>query len=244
MNKSIPYALQVGTLAIWLSCFLGAVIGFCVKQEWVLAILPKPKTIALQTSIALEAPMKQALTEEIPSENATEPSSEAAPLAATQPTPAQNLPVIAELSPPPMPEMLAMPSLPNVPDLPAPVIRKTATKVAPAVTRSTNKPTGPTASKDNSNNPPATATPLSFGSGAGRQPAPAYPLTARRSNQQGTVIVEFIVGTDGRVLSAWVKSPCPFSTLNNAAVSTIRSRWKFPTGSARRYKIPIVFRLS
>jgi TonB family protein len=69
-------------------------------------------------------------------------------------------------------------------------------------------------------------------------------LTARRSNQQGTVIVEFIVGTDGRVLSAWVKSPCPFSTLNNAAVSTIRSRWKFPTGSARRYKIPIVFRLS
>jgi len=65
MNKSIPYALQVGTLAIWLSCFLGAVIGFCVKQEWVLAILPKPKTIALQTSIALEAPMQQALTEEI-----------------------------------------------------------------------------------------------------------------------------------------------------------------------------------
>jgi protein TonB len=124
------------------------------------------------------------------------------------------------------------------------VIRKTATKVAPAATRSTSKPTDQPASKANSNSPPTTATPLSFGSGAGKQPAPAYPLTARRSNQQGTVVVEFIVGTNGRVLSAWVKSPCPFSTLNNAAVSTIRSRWKFPSGAARRYKIPIVFRLS
>ena len=243
MNKSIPYALQVGTLALWLSCFLGAVIGFGVKQEWVLAIVPKPKSIAIQTSIALEAPMQETLTEEQTTDDSAENS------VAPAPSTAAAQPVIAELTPPPMPEMVEMPSLPDVPDLPAPVIRKSATKVAPANTKPTNKsttakPSNTPTSKPSSNTPPATATSLSFGSGAGRQPAPAYPLTARRSNQQGTVVVEFIVGTDGRVLSAWVKSPCPYSTLNNAAVSTIRSRWKFPSGAARRYKIPIVFRLS
>lgn len=243
MNKSIPYALQVGTLALWLSCFLGAVVGFGVKQEWVLAIVPKPKSIAIQTSIALEAPMQETLTEEQTTDDSAE--NNVAPAHSN----AAEQPVIAELTPPPMPEMVEMPSLPDVPDLPAPVIRKTATKVASANTKPTNKsttakPSNTPTSKPSSNTPPATATSLSFGSGAGRQPAPAYPLTARRSNQQGTVVVEFIVGTDGRVLSAWVKSPCPYSTLNNAAVSTIRSRWKFPSGAARRYKIPIVFRLS
>jgi protein TonB len=244
MNKSIPYALQVGTLALWLSCFLGAVIGFGVKQEWILAIVPKPKTIALQTSIALEAPIQQVLEDEPATDDFTESSNEAAPLVATVPNTALSQPVLAELTPPPMPEMVEMPSLPDVPNLPAPVIRKTATKVAPANTQLNTKPATKPTSRPSANTPPATATSLSYGSGPGRQPAPAYPLTARRSNQQGTVVVEFIVGTDGRVLSAWVKSPCPFSTLNNAAVSTIRSRWKFPSGAARRYKIPIVFRLS
>jgi protein TonB len=107
---------------------------------------------------------------------------------------------------------------------------------------STNRP--PTQNKATSNTPPATATSLSFGSGAGRQPAPSYPLQSRRTNQQGTVVIEFIVGTDGKVLSAWVKTPCPYDLLNNAALSTIRSRWKFSSGEARRYKIPIVFRLN
>ena len=69
-------------------------------------------------------------------------------------------------------------------------------------------------------------------------------MQARRSNQQGTVVVEFLVGTDGKVLSAWVKSPSPFPALNSAALSTVRNRWSFPAGAARRYRIPIVFRLN
>lgn len=164
------------------------------------------------------------------------------------------MPVIATApTPPPMPELAPLAELPDIPEMPAPVIKKTATQVAgpstprPQAKPSTNTPSGDrivTAGGARGNGPPSSATTLSFGSGAGRQPAPSYPLQARRSNQQGTVVVEFIVGVDGKVLSAWVKTPCAYDLLNNAALSTIRSRWKFPAGEARRYKIPIVFRLN
>jgi protein TonB len=206
-----------------------------VKQDWTVAFAVKPKPLSVMNSIAIEpaeAPQAEAsIASEVPAETPL------IPVTAMVPTP------------PPMPELAPMAALPEIPELPAPVIKKVATKVAPPVTNrpqtkvsSTNRP--PTQNKATSNTPPATATSLSFGSGAGRQPAPSYPLQSRRTNQQGTVVIEFIVGTDGKVLSAWVKTPCPYDLLNNAALSTIRSRWKFSSGEARRYKIPIVFRLN
>lgn len=239
MKLGLTHALQIATLAVWTSTGVGAYVGYSVEQPWKLVFAEKTPPLALQTSIDLAAPVEVPTTE-TPDENAT--TTENAPPAVSEAVP--------DVAPPPMPEVLAMADLPEIPDLPAPVIRKTAQKVAtpqpkantPKQQTSSNQ--RPSAAAKPSNTPPSSATSLSFGSGAGRQPAPAYPLQARRSNQQGTVVVEFIVGTDGKVLSAWVKSPCPYPLLNQAALSTIRSRWKFPSGAARRYKIPIVFRLS
>jgi protein TonB len=235
MSKKAVYALNVITLAAWLSAGLGAMIGFSVRQDWTVAFAIKPKPLSVITSIDIASPDVPLTEESVASEETTETS--LVPITAVAPTP------------PPMPEIAPMPVLPEIPEIPAPVIKKVATQVAPPATNrpqtkvsNANRPA--TENKPSGNTPPAAATSLSFGSGAGRQPAPSYPIQARRSNQQGTVLIEFIVGTDGKVLSAWVKTPCPYELLNNAALSTIRSRWKFAAGAARRYKIPIVFRLN
>lgn len=236
MSKSTAYALNVITLAAWLSAALGAWIGFSVHQDWSVAFATKPQPLSVMSSVEIAAsePTEtvETVTEEVPTETTV--------VAVTATLPA----------PPALPELAPMAELPEIPQLPAPVIRKTAPTVAtaPATPRPQSPPANPrpqsSASNTSSNTSPASATSLSFGSGAGIQPAPSYPLQARRSNQQGTVVIEFLVGIDGKVLSAWVKTPCAYDLLNNAALSTIRSRWKFSSGPARRYKIPIVFRLN
>jgi len=60
-----------------------------------------------------------------------------------------------------------------------------------------------------------------------RNPAPAYPAAARRREQQGTVTVKVLVGADGSVESAEVADSSGFDTLDNAALETVRSRWRF-----------------
>ena len=58
-------------------------------------------------------------------------------------------------------------------------------------------------------------------------PAPAYPAAARRHEQQGTVTVKVLVGADGSVERAEVADSSGFDTLDNAALETVRSRWRF-----------------
>ena len=77
----------------------------------------------------------------------------------------------------------------------------------------------------------------------GRMPAPSYPSEARAKGQTGTVVVEFVVGENGSVVSAYAKSPSPWPILNERAVSAVR-RWKFPPGSVVKYTRPIVFKLN
>lgn len=241
MSKAATYALNVITLAAWLSVALGAFIGLTVSQDWSVAFAVKPPRLQVMSTVDI-APADPAV------ENANESAAEEAP------SDSELIPVTAVVpSPPPMPDIAPMSELPEIPEMPAPVIKKTATQVAkPAAAKpSTSSSNANRSSSDrssngaaNGNSPPSKATTLSFGSGAGRQPAPSYPLQARRTNQQGTVVVEFIVGADGKVLSAWVKTACPYPLLNDSALSTVRSRWKFPAGPARRYRVPIIFRLN
>jgi protein TonB len=240
MNRGVTYALNVMTLATWLSVGLGALVGFSVSQDWMVTFAVKPPRLEVLSVVDI-APADPAL------ENSTDASAEEVPAQS------ENIPVTAVApSPPPMPEMPPMTELPDIPEMPAPVIKKTATQVAAPTAPKPQAPTNSSSRPSSSNKPtasngstaPSTATTLSFGTGAGRQPAPTYPLQARRNNQQGTVVVEFIVGVDGKVLSAWVKTPCPYESLNNSALSTIRSRWKFPAGQAQRYRVPIIFRLN
>lgn len=72
--------------------------------------------------------------------------------------------------------------------------------------------------------------------------APVYPPYSRRNNQSGTVVVEFTIGANGRVVAAHAKKPCPYPLLNNAAVDAVRT-WRFPPGPVMTLQRPIVFQL-
>jgi len=58
-------------------------------------------------------------------------------------------------------------------------------------------------------------------------PRPAYPAIARRRGQQGTVTVRVLVGADGSVERAEVADSSGFDALDDAALETVRSRWRF-----------------
>jgi TonB family protein len=94
---------------------------------------------------------------------------------------------------------------------------------------------------------PAPAPPvqkLTYGQGEGRQPAPEYPLRARREGQEGVVAIRFSVGEDGRVLAAEAVSPCPWKLLNDSALHVVRERWRFSSGAIRLYEVAIRFQLT
>lgn len=236
MSKESVYALNVATLAAWITAGVGALIGFSVDQEWTVALVKKPLPLSVTTTVDIapaEAPSG------VDSAQSSEESMAEGEL----------MPINQSIAPPPpMPQLEQVAELPEIPQVAEQVIQSRATRVAATTTprQQTQVPTGQRGvakSARRGDGPPSTATSLSFGSGAGKQPAPHYPISARRSNHQGTVVVEFIVGTDGRVVNAWIKTPCPYDSLNQSALSTIRSRWKFPAGEARRFRIPIVFQL-
>ncbi len=94
---------------------------------------------------------------------------------------------------------------------------------------------------------PASALPvqtLTYGQGEGRQPAPEYPLRARREGQEGIVGIRFSVGEDGRVLSAEAVVPCAWKLLNDSALRVVRERWRFASGAVRLYEVSIRFQLT
>ena len=84
---------------------------------------------------------------------------------------------------------------------------------------------------------------LTFGDGEGNQPAPRYPDTARRAGQEGTVVIRFSVGADGRVLAAEPSSPSPWGALNREALRVVREQWHFKPGPARLCEVVIRFEL-
>ncbi|MGC2306279.1 energy transducer TonB, partial [Candidatus Binatus sp.] len=58
-------------------------------------------------------------------------------------------------------------------------------------------------------------------------PPPIYPAVARRREQQGTVTVKVLVGADGSVERAEIADSSGFDALDDAALDTVRSRWRF-----------------
>ncbi len=89
----------------------------------------------------------------------------------------------------------------------------------------------------------SSAQPLAFGQGEGRQPLPAYPSTARLLGQEGTVTVRINVMETGGIASAEIASRSHWPLLNEAAIRTVRERWRFAPGKARIYEVAIRFSL-
>ncbi len=73
-----------------------------------------------------------------------------------------------------------------------------------------------------------------------------YPYAARRMGAEGTVILRFEVGTDGRAREVTVVRQCPFRVLTQAAIESLRSAEPLPvpTGystAALFIEVPITF---
>lgn len=94
----------------------------------------------------------------------------------------------------------------------------------------------------------APPTPASFSAAYLRNPAPRYPVAARRAGEQGTVTLKVLVGSDGLPQRVEVEKTSGSSRLDTAALDAVK-RWRFvparrgPTAIESWVLVPVVFRL-
>lgn len=94
----------------------------------------------------------------------------------------------------------------------------------------------------------ASVAPAAFNAAYLRNPAPSYPLAARRAGEQGTVTLRVLVARDGQPARVELEKSSGSTHLDNAALETVKG-WRF--NPARRgaeavegwVLVPIVFRL-
>jgi protein TonB len=230
---SLLHPLHIGTLATWLSVAgFGTVAVVVPARPGHTAELPaRPETRWLLEDITLGA--ESAPVIENPS---TDPP--AVDLADSWPAP----PEIPDISPqaplPEIPEMALAPVSEAIAHVPFSQPTRPASKVRPS-RPAVRKPAAASTDVASSHGTGLSSTArLAQGS----MPPPDYPAEARRLGQTGTLVVEFTIDASGRVISAYVKSPCPWPLLNEEAVNSVR-RWKFPPGALMKLQRPIVFQL-
>ncbi len=124
--------------------------------------------------------------------------------------------LMSEAPPPPAPAPKTPPPKTPAPPAPAP------TSTAPAITQ----PTSP---------PAAAPTAPAIRTGAVIQPGahcakPDYPSASRRMEEEGTVTLKFLIGTDGRVLQAEIEKSSGFTRLDEAARNAL-SKCQFRPGT-------------
>ncbi len=247
-----PAFAPVFVMVLWAGCLLVGVIGFVLPYA-----RPMPP--------AQLAPVVQA--ELIKVDLTPEPLPPPPVAALPPPDPAVPPPLFAPAAPPQAPQLVpvAQPSpavafaLPI--EAPARIVElKQATFVRPVVqpvvpvaapvavaqptARPATAPPAPATAPAGTGTAPVPAVEsLTFGQGEGRQPAPGYPLSARRAGQEGTVVVRFSIGTNGEVVAAEASAPSPWSLLNREAVRVVREQWRFKPGPVRLYEVAIRFEL-
>ena len=79
-------------------------------------------------------------------------------------------------------------------------------------------------------------------------PKPPYPPTSKRLREEGTVIINVLVGVDGRAQKGEIKTSSGFDRLDQAAYSAVMN-WRYSPGkrngvaTAMPYDVPIRFNL-
>lgn len=251
--NSILYALNIGTLATWLTVG-GASTVACVVH--VVDRLPSLNDEAGEEAELFITPqaMGSAPPAEAP-EAAAEVTAMEEPVAEPEALP--ELPEMPEI--PELPDLAEMEPLPEVPDLPAPAATRAATQPKPSARPTTGRPkegsatTGRKPSSGESGRGTGQGNGTARGSGSSavgsdrwvglRKASPNYPSSARRQGQEGKVIVQFTVDERGYVVDAKIISACPFSALNEEALRTVR-RFRAKPGVRATTSQPIIFQLN
>ena len=230
--RAEPSLIGIWTLVVWLLCCGVGVLGWVLPYE-----RPRPPAVPLEAVVVGPLTVELADTPSVPE------------------TPTRVLP--ATVHPPPAPEPVTLPSVPRlIPvDAPGPAILFPTPARLDFPARPPSPPEiagqGAVATKAESSaaspeSPGVAATPetLVFGQGPGKQPAPDYPRQAVRQGQEGIVLVRLSVNRQGGVDSAYAVTPSAWPLLNQAAVRTVRERWRFPAGPPRLYDVVIRFQLA
>ena len=223
--SSLVYAINIATLALWLG--LTGLDGVA----WLLPVWHAPAKSSRSGEMAAVLSVPEI---SLGAPAATAAASEQVPAVTDMPPP-EVLPAAPEL-----PASADLPPLPELPEL-------AATPPAPAASKQPSAAPPPRrAGKPQVSSNVTAAGEASAGAAsrmaAGKMPPPIYPAEARRKGQSGSVLVEFMVGIDGRVLSAFAKEASPWPLLNNAALTTVRS-WTFPPGGVMKLQRQIDFKL-
>jgi protein TonB len=205
--------------AIWLVCMIVGGLGLILPYTRVKATAPLPPPVQAEI-------LNVELT--------------------TQPlAPPENQPPLKLSKPPPLIQPVTVPSAPPLIAVaePSPAIAFALPVEGPVHVVEAKQPayvqtTAPT----NSVALPVVQT-LVFGQGEGKQPAPEYPRQAIRQGQEGKITVRFVVGETGQVTDAEVATRSPWALLNEAALRTVRNRWRFRAGNTRVYEVQIRFEL-
>lgn len=251
----ILYALNIGTLATWVTVAGASSVAYAIKIS---DHLPERLSDKIEETEVFITPMAMgSAPPAAPTDTAAEPLAEDA-LPETMEIP--EIPDLPEL--PDIPEIADLEPLPDIPDLPRssspdaterpkPTARPAA---QPRPKTSTNRATaGQQRSSTQGGRGTGTGAGTAQGSGdspvgadrwvGGRMPKPNYPAAARKAGMQGRVVVVFSVDERGYVVSARVSSPSPHAMLNEEALRTVR-RWKFRPGPRATASRPIVFQLN
>ena len=237
MNDPKLYALNIGTLAFWMSVSVSSAVAILVpysRQQIFVSNIIETAVFADDFSLGEIADNP---ADQEPSPVPSESSEEAA-----VPMPA----------PPALPPVTAFDALPEIPELPvasenAETARsspKPTVRVATPGKVKTGNPSSTTPAKIASAVKPATGSGMSVAArlAAGRMPRPTYPAQSRRNNQTGTVVVEFTIGTEGNVVAASIYKSSNWPLLDGEALRTVRS-WRFPPGGTMTNIKPITFTL-
>jgi protein TonB len=126
---------------------------------------------------------------------------------------------------------------PPAPEVAAPA----AAEARPAEPIPAPTPTSASASQ------PATAAVLDPVPDADNEP-PVYPEAARRAREEGTVVVEVLIDSSGRVTAASISESSGYALLDAAALEAARGWWFLPAREdgvavAGRLVLPVTFRM-
>jgi protein TonB len=249
--SSFLYALNIGTLATWLTLAGASSVACVVKVAERLPDLLQEKpgdTEVFVTPMALGSAPPAAPSESLEDTDVEEVAS------------VPEIPAVPELPEmPDLPEMAELEPLPDIPELPkvsspeGTERPRTAARTASTPKTSNQRATAGRSSRGESGGGSGSGNGSTRGSGSspvgadrwvgGRMPKPSYPSASRRAGQQGRVVVQFTVDERGYVVDAKITSSCPFAPLNEEALRTVR-RWKFRPGPRATASRPIVFQLN
>jgi protein TonB len=254
---SLLYALNIGTLATWLTVAGASTVACVVLVE---DRLPELKVESDQVAEVFITP--QAMGSAPPAE-APDLGPEEAPaedfVAAELPESPAEFPELPEL--PELPDLAEVEPLPDVPDFPVPAPAaprvetrpKATSRSSPQQPRATTGTQGRRSSSGDVGRGTGQGSGTAQGSGSGatgsdrwiglRKSSPNYPSSARRQGHQGRVIVQFTVDERGYVVDAKITSPSPYSALNEEALRTVR-RFRAKPGVRATTSQPIIFKLN